>query len=186
VDKAFGWIGEIFQTLLRLVPWLVIVPATHAGVAFVHGHRIKKWDPGLHWYWPVATSYKLMMTVRQTQKIQSKVIMSSDHKTIIVGALVTYYVDDIIAALAHIADLASDVIERSQGAILNEVSNHTLEEIQADRAAFNAKLNEVAGAALNGYGVQILQIQLTELAPTRSLAFNGHAAIGNYALWSGF
>jgi regulator of protease activity HflC (stomatin/prohibitin superfamily) len=186
VDKAFGWIGEIFQTLLRLVPWLVIVPATHAGVAFVHGHRIKKWEPGLHWYWPVVTSYKLMMTVRQTQKIQSKVIMSSDHKTIIVGALVTYYVDDIVAALAHIADLASDVIERSQGAILNEISKHTLHEIQSDRAAFNAKLNVVAGAALNGYGVQILQIQLTELAPTRSLAFNGHAAIGNYALWSGF
>jgi len=22
VDKAFGWIGEIFQTLLRLLPWL--------------------------------------------------------------------------------------------------------------------------------------------------------------------
>ena len=64
MDKAFGWIGEIFQTLLRLLPWLVIVPATHAGVAFVHGHRVKKWEPGLHWYWPVVTTYRLMMTVR--------------------------------------------------------------------------------------------------------------------------
>lgn len=186
MDKAFGWIGEIFQTLLRLLPWLVIVPATHAGVAFVHGHRIKKWDPGLHWYWPVVTSYKLMMTVRQTQKIQSKVIMTSDRKTVTVGALVTYYVDDIVAALAHIADLASDVIERAQGAILNEVSKHTLDEIQDDRSAFNAKLLGVVGASLNGYGVQILQIQLTELAPTRALTFNGHAAIGNYSLWTGF
>ncbi len=186
MDKAFGWIGEIFQTLLRLFPWLVIVPATHAGVAFVHGHRIKKWDPGLHWYWPVVTSYKLMMTVRQTQKIQSKVIMSKDQQTIIVGALVTYYVDDIVAALAHIADLASDVIERAQGAILNEVSKNTLDEIQADRWAFNNKLKDVVGANLNGYGVQILQIQITELAPTQSIAFNGHAALGNYALWSGF
>jgi regulator of protease activity HflC (stomatin/prohibitin superfamily) len=162
------------------------VPATHAGVAFVHGHRIKRWDPGLHWYWPVATSYKLMMTVRQTQKIQSKVIMTKDNKTVIVGALVTYYVDDIVAALAHIADLASDVIERAQGAILTEVTKHTLQEVQDDRAAFNAKLNDVVGAALNGYGVQILQIQLTEFAPTKALTFNGHAAIGNYQLWSGF
>ncbi len=186
MDKAFGWIGEIFQTLLRLLPWLVIVPATHAGVAFVHGHRIKKWNPGLHWYWPVATTYKLMMTVRQTQKIQSKVIMTKDRKTVIVGALVTYYVDDIVAALAHIADFASDVIERAQGAILTEVSKHTLDEVQDDRAAFNAKLNDIVGASLNGYGVQILQIQLTEFAPTKALTFNGHAAIGNYSLWSGF
>jgi len=186
VDKAFGWIGEIFQTLLRLVPWLVIVPSTHAGVAFVHGHRVKKWEPGLHWYWPVVTTYKLMMTVRQTQKIQSRVIMTSDRETVIVGAMVTYHVDDIVAALAHIADLASDVIERAQGAILNEVSKHTLDEIQNDRAVFNGKLGEVVGASLNGYGVRILQIQLTELAPTRSFAFNGQAAIGNYALWTGF
>ena len=67
MDKAFGWIGEIFQTLLRLLPWLVIVPATHGGVAFVHGNRVKEWKPGLHWYWPVVTSYKLMAVVRQTQ-----------------------------------------------------------------------------------------------------------------------
>lgn len=186
MDKAFGWIGEIFQTLLRLVPWLVIVPATHAGVAFVHGHRIKKWSPGLHWYWPVATTYRLMMTVRQTQKIQSKVVMTKDNKTVIVGAMVTYHVDDIVAALAHIADLASDVIERAQGAILTEVTRHTMEEIQTDRANFNLKLNDVVGASLNGYGVQVIQIQLTEFAPTRAFTINGQAAIGTYAMWTGF
>ena len=63
---------------------------------------------------------------------------------------------------------------------------HTLDEIQTDRWAFNNKLKDVVGANLNGYGVQILQIQITELAPTQSIAFNGHAALGNYALWSGF
>jgi regulator of protease activity HflC (stomatin/prohibitin superfamily) len=186
LDKAFGWIGEIFQTLLRLLPWLVIVPATHEAVAFVHGHRIKRWKPGLHWYWPVATTYKMMMTVRQTQKIQSKVVMTKDQKTVIVGAMVTYYVDDIVAALAHIADLASDVIERAQGAILTEVTRHTMEEIQADRAGFNLKLKDVVGGSLNGYGVQVLQIQLTEFAPTRALTLNGQAAIGTYTMWTGF
>ncbi len=186
MDKAFGWIGEIFQTLLRLLPWLVIVPATHEGVAFVHGHRIKRWKPGLHWYWPVATTYRTMMTVRQTQKIQSKVVMTKDNKTVIVGAMVTYYVDDIVAALAHIADLASDVIERAQGAILTEVTRHTMEEIQTDRANFNLKLNDVVGKALNGYGVQVIQIQLTEFAPTRALTLNGQAAIGTYTMWTGF
>ena len=139
MDKAFGWIGEIFQTLLKLLPWLVIVPATHGGVAFVHGHRVKEWKPGLHWYWPVVTTYKLMATVRQTQMIQSKVVMTKDLKTVIVGALVTYVVDDVVSALAKIADLPSDIMERSQGAILTEVSKQTLEEIQADRSAFNAE-----------------------------------------------
>ena len=52
----------MFQTLLRFFPWLVIVPATSAGVAFVRGRRIKAWQPGLHWYWPLVTTYKIMMT----------------------------------------------------------------------------------------------------------------------------
>lgn len=186
MDRAFGWIGEIFQTLLKLLPWLVIVPVTHGGVAFVRGHRVKEWKPGLHWYWPLVTTYKLMMVVRQTQRIQSKVVMTKDMKTVTVGALVTYVVDDVVSALAKIADLPSDIMERSQGAILAEVSENTMEQIQSDRVRFNRALTERVGRTLNGYGVQIMQAQLTEFAPCRAIAINGHAAIGNYALWTGF
>ena len=175
-----------FRTLLKFLPWLIIVPATHGGVAFVYGWRIKEWKPGLHWYWPLVTTYKTMATVRQTQRIQSKIVMTKDHKTVTVGALVTYCVDDVVSAIAKIADLPSDIMERSQGAILAEVSERTLEEIQSDRVGFNAGLTERVGSALNGYGVQILHAQLTEFAPCRAFAINGHAAIGNYTLWTGF
>jgi regulator of protease activity HflC (stomatin/prohibitin superfamily) len=186
VDRAFGWIGEIFQTLLKLLPWLVIVPATHAGVAFVRGYRVKEWKPGLHWYWPLVTTYKLMTTVRQTQRIQSKVVMTKDMRTVTVGALVTYEVDDVVSAVAKIADLPSDIMERSQGAILAQVSEKTLEEIQTDRLGFNAGLTDKIGTTLNGYGVLVLQAQLTEFAPCKAFAINGHAAIGQYSLWTGF
>lgn len=186
MDKALGWIGEIFQTLLRLFPWLVIVPATHGGVAFVRGKHVKEWKPGLHWYWPVATTYKTIAVVRQTQLIQSKVVMTKDHKTVIVGALVTYYINDVVQALSGVADLASDVMERSQGAIYDEIGRYTLQEIQADRAAFKVKLTACAAEALNGYGVCILQVQLTEFAPSRAISLNTHGAIGQYTLWTGF
>lgn len=186
MDKALGWVGEIFQTLLKLLPWLVIVPATHEGVAFVWGRHVKKWGAGLHWYWPVATQYKTIAVVRQTQLIQSKVVMTSDLKTVIAGALVTYYVDDVVAALAKIADLASDVMERSQGAIYEVIGAHSLAEIQADRMSFKDKLTARVGEALNGYGVQVIQVQLTEFAPARALAINTRGAIGQYTMWTGF
>jgi regulator of protease activity HflC (stomatin/prohibitin superfamily) len=186
VDKALGWIGEIFQTLLKLFPWLVIVPATHEGVAFVWGRHVRRWGPGLHWYWPVVTQYKTIAVVRQTQLIQSKVVMTGDLKTVLAGALVTYYVDDVVAALAQIADLASDVMERSQGAIYEVIGRYTLEQIQGDRQAFKDKLTERVGEALNGYGVRIIQVQLTEFAPARALAINARGAIGQYTMWTGF
>lgn len=186
MEHVFGWIGQIFQTLLRFFPWLVIVQANSAGVAFVRGHRVKEWPPGLHWYWPLVTTYKIITTVRQTQRIQSKVIMTKDLKTVTVGALVTYFIDDVVSAVAKIADLPSDIIERSQGAILAEVSERTLAEIQSNRMAFNEALTARVGEALNGYGVQVLQAQLSEFAPCRAIAINGHAALGNYSLWTGF
>jgi regulator of protease activity HflC (stomatin/prohibitin superfamily) len=186
VDRAFGWIGEIFQTLLKLLPWLVIVPATHGGVAFVRGHRVKEWRPGLHWYWPVATQYKLIITVRQTQMIQAKVAMTKDLQTVIVAALVTYTVQDVVSAVAKIADLPSDVIERSQEALFSEVSEHTLQEIQSDRVGFNLKLTRRVSKTLEGYGLQVLQSQLTEFAPCRAFTIKGQQTIGQYQLWSGF
>ncbi|MBT3069480.1 SPFH domain-containing protein [Rhodomicrobium sp. Az07] len=186
MDKALGWIGEIFQTLMKLLPWLVIVPATHEGVAFVRGRHVRKWGPGLHWYWPVATQYKTIAVVRQTQLIQSKVVMTKDKQTVIAGALVTYFVDDVVSALAKIADLASDVMERSQGAIYEAIGKHTLEEIQSNRGAFREILTERVGESLNGYGVQIIQVQLTEFAPARALAINTRGAIGHHAMWTGF
>jgi hypothetical protein len=39
---------------------------------------------------------------------------------------------------------------------------------------------------LNGYGVQIIQAQMTEFAPCRAFSLSGHAAIGNYNLWTHF
>lgn len=186
MEQVFGWVGQIFQTLLKLLPWLVIVPATHGGVAFVHGHRVKEWKPGLHWYWPVVTSYKLAVTVRQTQRIQSKVVMTKDLRSVTVDALVTYYVDDVVAAVAKIADLPSDVIERTQGEVLAAVSENSLADIQANRLEFNNQLTARATQALNGYGVHILQVKLTEFAPCRALSHSGNVAVGTYAIWSGF
>jgi regulator of protease activity HflC (stomatin/prohibitin superfamily) len=186
MDKAFGWLGDIFQAILKVFPALVIVPTTQSGVVFSRGRHVRVWRPGLHVYWPLVSTYKVMTTVRQTQMIQSKVVMTRDLKTVIAGALVTYFVDDIETALTKIADLPSDVIERSMEGILEEVSKATLEEIQGDRARFNERLTERVSKALNGYGVHVLQAQITELAPCRAIALTGHAAVGTYALWTGF
>jgi regulator of protease activity HflC (stomatin/prohibitin superfamily) len=185
MDKVFGWIGEIFQTLLRLFPWLVIVPATHGGVAFVRGKHVREWKAGLHWYWPIVTTYKLLTVVRQTVTVQSKVTMTRDMKPVLVGSLITYEVTDVVTAAARIADLLSDVIERSLPVLLGRVASMTLEEINADRKGFNNKLTGEVAAALDGYGVQVLQAQLTELSPCRTIAFTGHAAVGQYTLWTG-
>lgn len=185
MDRVFGWFGDIFQVFLRLFPWLVIVPATQGGVAFVCGRKVCEWKSGIHWFWPMFTVYKLITVVRQTVTLQSKVTMTADMKCVLVGGLITYTVTDVVAAIAKIADLPSDVIERSLPVILGRVSSMTLAEIHADRIGFNTSITKDVQAALEGYGVQVLQVQLTEFAPCRAIAFSGHAALGQYTLWTG-
>lgn len=172
--------------MLKLLPRLVLVPATHEGAAFVFGRNVRRWGAGLHWYWPVATQYKMIAVVRQTQLIQSKVVMTRHHQTVIVGALLANYVDDGVTALAKVADLASDVMEGSHGTIYETINTYTLEEIQSDRTAFKDVLTQRASDAMNGYGIQIIQVQLTELAPTRPRSINLHGAVRQYSLWTGF
>jgi regulator of protease activity HflC (stomatin/prohibitin superfamily) len=140
----------------------------------------------LHWYWPVVTNYSLIVTVRQTQLIQSKVMMTRDLKTIVIAALVTYHVKDVVAAVAKIADLASDVMERAQGAIFIETSAWKLEDIQARRVEFNERLTRRVAESLSDYGVEILHVQVTEFAPCRVLALRAGGAMGQYTLWTGF
>ena len=55
-----------------------------------------------------------------------------------------------------------------------------------DRLEFNKRLTERAARSLNGYGVSVLQVQLTEFAPCRAIALNGNAVVGHHALWTGF
>ena len=92
-----------------------------------------------------------------------------------------------MSALAKIADLPSDIMERSQEAILTEVSKqHAGGHPGRSGWRSTRSLTEAVSRVLNGYGVYVLQAQLTEFAPCRAFAINGHAAIGNYALWTGF
>ena len=78
------------------------------------------------------------------------------------------------------------ISSRSQEAMFAVVGEHTLQEIQSNRVGINERLTDRVCQTLEGYGVRVLQSQLTEFAPCRALAIKGQAAIGQYSLWSGF
>ena len=103
-----------------------------------------------------------------------------------VGGVITYIVVDVPTAVAVIADVFSDAIDRTLPVLLGLVAAMTLEEINADRPNFNQKLTEGARKALEGYGVEVLQVQLTELSPCRAINHTGHMAIGQYTIWTEF
>ena len=186
MDKVLGWIGEIFQTLLKMIPWLVVVRATHKGVMFSWGKNVRKWEPGVHWYWPIVSNYTLYTVVRQTQLIQPKITMTADLQTVIVGACITYHIEDIVKVLTTVADLASDVVERAIPVLLELIANKTLQEIQANRRGFNDHLTTESQIRLADLGISIHEVVVTELSTSRSIAIHANAHVGNYTIWATF
>ena len=65
--------------------------------------------------------------------------MTKDLQTVTVGALVTYSSTMSWRRLPKIADLPSDIMERSQGAILAEVSERRWRRSRPTASAFNAE-----------------------------------------------
>jgi hypothetical protein len=45
---------------------ILIIRATHGGVKWVRGKRIKALGPGLHIWWPLTTEVEVIVTARQT------------------------------------------------------------------------------------------------------------------------
>ena len=66
MESAFAWLNQLIEAVFRFCPRIVIVRATHAGVKWVHGWKVKAMPPGLHWYWPLTTEVEVLVTARQT------------------------------------------------------------------------------------------------------------------------
>ena len=94
MESAFAWLNTLVQTFYRFFPHILIVRATHAGVKWAWGSRIKTLGPGLHVYWPLTTEVEVIVTARQTLTIPDQVLATKDGKKVVVKTLVVYKIRD--------------------------------------------------------------------------------------------
>ena len=45
MESAFAWLNQLIEAVFRFCPRIVIVRATHAGVKWVHGWKVKAMPP---------------------------------------------------------------------------------------------------------------------------------------------
>ncbi len=90
MESAFAWLSQLIETLYKFVPHILIIRATHGGVKWVRGKRIRLLSPGLHFYWPLTTEVEVVVTARQTLAIPDQVMATKDGKKVVVKTLVVY------------------------------------------------------------------------------------------------
>lgn len=157
------WLG-------RLIPQIIIVRKTHAGVKFVRGHRVVELQPGLHWYWPIMTEIEKHPVARQTHNLCTQVMLTKDRQQVVVGGVVVYTITDIGAALSQNWDIDDTVSDITQTAIVDVVTSWTLDELITKLTTDVKKdLTQTTRDALKPYGIRVIKCALTDFSTCQVL-----------------
>ena len=167
MESAFAWLNQLIETFYRFFPHILIVRATHGGVKWVRGKKIKPLGPGLHIYWPLTTEVEVMVTARQTLAIPDQVLATKDGKKVVVKTLVVYKIRDVVHAIGRVNwDVDTTINDLTQSAVVRVVATHTYEEIMkaiADESMTTTLTKEVR-KELRPFGVHIVRSKLVDFA----------------------
>ena len=171
MDSALAWIGKIANWIGEFIPRWIIIDTTEGVVKFVKGKHPVALGPGIHWYWPVTTTVTMYPTAFQADRLQTQTIVTTDDKTIIVGAMISYSVVDILPLVAYTHSAQTTVKNLAMTAVHDICCRMSWEELKDEqrRGTLDTKLKNMAQRALTRYGVKIEQLTLIDLAPTRVL-----------------
>lgn len=178
MESALAWLGQVIEWLGRWIPRLQIIDTTEAAIKFVHGSRVVECGPGLHWYWPIVTKWNSYPTARQGTQLETQTMSTSDDRTIIVGGILVYAVENLAALLPTTFSPDQTVRDIALTAIHDVCCNMTWEELKSEqrRGTLDTKLKNAAQKQLTEYGVRVIKLMLTNLAPARVLKISQSTA----------
>lgn len=176
MEAAFGWLGDIIAWIGDLFPRFTVVRKTHGGVAFVRGKHVKQVKPGLVWWWPFWTELELYPLVRQSLNLASQTLTTKDGKSVTVGAVVVYTVEDPLTALTVQWDLAETVEDLSAAAVCDFVTDNDFEWINTNRTVCKRRLSKAVADVLAEYGVAVQGAWLTDFAQAKVISMVGSQA----------
>ena len=165
MENAFGWLGSIIEWVGQLIPRIILIPPTHAGVKFVYGNRVKVLASGIHFYWPIVTIWHTYPIVRQTNNLSSQTLMTKDNKSVIVSAIIIFSVQNIEKALVKSWSVDETVNDIAQTEIVSTITSRTMAEIrdQID-SKIKDELTQKVHKRLVQFGIKVESCALTDFS----------------------
>lgn len=174
--EAFAWLGQIIESLGRIIPRLIIIRATHGGVKWKRGKFVKPMLSGIHVYWPLLTEVEVIITARQTLNLPTQVLMTADRQQIVVGTLVVYRVKDLVEAIGQRNwDVDCTVSDITQAAVVEVISRSKLDDLLSDVAgAIEKKLTHTTRKRLRQFGVYVHRCAVTDFSTCKTFKLIGN------------
>jgi hypothetical protein len=169
MDGALAWISQIAAWVGQFFPRWVILDTTEGAIKYVRGKHIKECHAGIHWYWPVTTTWVVYPTARQGDRLETQTMESSDGVTFLVGGILVSMVDDLTALITTTHSPADTIKDIALTAIHDVCCNMDWAQLKAEQRAgtLDTKLKNAAQKELKTYGVRVVKLMLTNLAKCR-------------------
>jgi len=167
MNEAFTWIAEIWNGLTSVIPRAILVKLTHRGVMFTRG-KAKVLTPGLHWYLPIWSDPETYPVVEQALEMTTQGLCTLDQRSVTIGCVVIYRVDDIFALLTTVYLPEVTVSESAKGIVKELVAGKTFEELRSGSRT-NISLTSRIRTALKDYGIHVIRARMSDFIPTFSL-----------------
>jgi regulator of protease activity HflC (stomatin/prohibitin superfamily) len=166
VEAAFAWIGDLVAWFAALIPRWDICRATHGGVKFVRGGKVRPIAPGIFWYWPAVTECVIVPAARQSFNIPPQSLTTKDGKTVLVSVVLVARIVDVVKALGQSWDVDDTVTEVGGAAAVGIVATRRWAELKSDLAdgSINSEIEKRARRLLRPYGVQVIKGRFTDCA----------------------
>ena len=187
METAFGWLGQIFDALLQFVPRILIVRNTHQAVKWKRGGKVVAVERGRRTtYWPLLTEVETIVVARQTTDVRTQVLMSRDRKQVVAGAMVVFWIDDVIQAIGERNwDVESTVTDIVMSVVSEEITSKTLDELldgiaEGKDGDFYKAFTENCRKQLAQFGVKVLRARFTDFSTCRV-----YKVLGNETAYQG-
>jgi regulator of protease activity HflC (stomatin/prohibitin superfamily) len=171
MDSALAWIGYIADWIGKFFPRWNILDTTEGAIKYVRGSNPILCGPGIHWHWPVVTTWVVYPTARQADRLETQTMETEDGKTIIVGGILVYSISDLKALLTTTHSPATTVKDIALSAVHDVCCGMTWEQLKLEqrKGTLDTKLRNAAKKQLSDYGVEVIKLMLTSLARARVL-----------------
>lgn len=168
MESAFAWIGNIVEWFGQFFPRRKLLDTTEAAVKYVKGVPTYC-GTGVHWYWPYTSMWAGFPTARQTDRLETQTMESTDGIAFIVSGALTYSVSDIMKLVPTTYSPVVTIKEIAATAVHDVCCELTWKELSTLQQAGRLKtqLRNEAKRLLRDYGVEVLDFRLHSLARCR-------------------
>lgn len=178
MTEAFAWIGQVVEWIGQFIPRLKIVDPTEGAIKYIRGRRMVVCLAGLHVYWPLVTRWVEYPVARQTDRLETQVMESTDGVTFIANGTLTYEVEDLGKLLPVVHLATRNTVDLAMTALHDVCCDFTWAELQREqrKGTLKTKLKNEAHRALAEYGIKVIKFQLMSLARCRVLKISQSTA----------